>query len=388
MAIYLDSGGLAMTTVVGAFGDGVRGDARVTVTDGSPGLEVKSNIEAMYGRAIREQAASVICRFDNPSVHVLIEDSGALPFVLEARLEVALSLHLGQHLPKADGKLKEPIRDRLRRTRLYIPGNTPKFIVNAGLYEADGVILDLEDSVAPSEKDAARDLVRQALRTLDFGKSERLVRINSGEMGQRDIRELAAFGVELFLIPKVEDPSEIQAIDELLTNLGSGAFLLPFLESAKGIHFAYEIALASPRIIGISIGIEDYAADIHATRTEQGLESAWAHGQVVNSARAAGVSPFASVFSVIDDASQMEAYARKMSQMGFDGVGCIHPGQVKAAHRGFAPSDDETSRAQAIVDGYDKSLSEGVGAIRVDGMMIDVPIYRRAVRTLEMAASR
>lgn len=388
MAFDMDAGGLAMTTVVGAYGDGTRSDARVTVQDGTPGLEVKSSIEAMYGRAIRQQAEAVIARFGSPSVQVFIEDSGALPFVLEARLEAALSLHLNQPLPKAESNPREPIRDRLRRTRLYIPGNTPKFIVNAGLYEADGVILDLEDSVAASEKDAARALVRQALRTLDFGSSERLVRINSGEIGQKDIQELAPFGVELFLTPKVEDASQVQKIDQLLTTLGSEAFLLPFLESAKGIHFAYEIALASPRIIGISIGIEDYVADIHATRTEQGLESAWAHGQVVNAARAAGVSPFASVFSNIDDASQMEVYARKMSQMGFDGVGCIHPGQVKAAHRGFAPSEIEVSKAQAIVNGYDKSLSEGVGAIRVDGMMIDVPIYRRAQRTLEMAASR
>ncbi len=388
MAVHVDSGGVAMTTVVGAHGDGVRGDARVTVTNGSPGLEVKSDIEAMYGRAIREQASSIIERFGDPSVHVLIEDSGALPFVLEARLEAALGHHLSLPLPKLKGRLKEQVRERLRRTRLYIPGNTPKFIVNAGLYNADGVILDLEDSVAATEKDAARALVRQALRTLDFGKSERLVRINSGEIGKKDIQELAPFGVELFLIPKVEGPSEIQAIDDVLTNLGSGAFILPFLESAKGIHFAYEIALSSPRIVGISIGIEDYVADIQATRTEHGLESTWAHGQVVNSARAAGVSPFASVFSVIDDASRMESYARKMAQMGFDGVGCIHPGQVKAAHRGFAPSEDEVVKARSIVDEYDKSLSEGVGAIRIDGMMIDVPIYRRAQRTLELAAFR
>lgn len=367
-----------MTTVVGAHGDGVRSDARVTVSAGS-GLEVRSSVEAMYGRAIREQASEVLKRFNEPAVHLLIEDSGALPFVLEARLESALTSHLGIAAPELEPRVHEPVRDRLRRTRLYIPGNMPKFVVNAGLYEADAVILDLEDSVPDGEKDAARALVKQALRTVDLGQSERMVRVNSSEMGRLDIEALARQGVDTFLLPKTESPEEVAAIDAQLTNLGSNAFLLPILESAKGVRLAYEIASASPRVVGIAIGIEDYLADIQAVRTAEGHESVWAHGQIVNSARAAGVSPFASVFALIDEPVQMEAYARRMAQMGFDGVGCIHPGQVRPAHRGFAPTSEELERATVIIDQFDG------GAIRVDGMMVDAPIYRRALRTVELA---
>lgn len=374
-----------MTTVVGSGGDGVRSDARITITDGNSGVEVRSIVEPMYGRKIREQIAECLGRYSNPPVNILVEDSGALPFVLEARLEAALSLHLGRPLHKIEGRPRETVRDRLRRTRLYIPGNTPKFIVNAGLYQADGVILDLEDSVAESEKDSARALVRRALETVDFGSSERMVRINSGEIGFADIHELAHLGVDAFVVPKVEGPSIIEALDNLLSDIGSKSLLLPILESAKGLHFSYEVATASPRVVGIAIGIEDYLADIHATHTSGGEESAWARGQVINSARAAGVSPFASVFANIDDLDQMEIYAHRMAQMGFDGVGCIHPGQIRPAHRGFAPSDDEVLQAKAVVEQFEHSIQVGRAAIRVDGMMVDAPIYRRAARTLAMA---
>lgn len=370
-------------TTVGAHGDGVRSDARVTVSAGS-GLDVNSSVEAMYGRAIREQAQKALQRFGNPAVHLAIEDSGALPFVLEARLEAAICEFLDIPLPDCETRLREPTRDRLRRTRLYVPGNMPKFIVNAGLYEADAVILDLEDSVPANEKQAARALVRQALRSVDFGSSERMVRINPGELGLRDARALARSGVDVFLLPKTESPSEVARVETLLAGLGCDALLLPILESANGLRQAYEIASASPRVIGIAIGIEDYLADIHAVKTEGGMESVWAHGQIVNSARAAGVSPFASVFSAIDEPAEMEAYARRMSQMGFDGVGCIHPGQVRPAHRGFAPSAKEVARAKAIVERFDQADR---GAIQVDGMMVDAPIYRRAIRTLEMAGA-
>lgn len=376
----MDAGGLAVT-VVGAHGDGVRGDARITVSPSETfQLEVRSSVESMYGRAIRAQASDCLRAYGNPSLQVLIEDSGALPYVLQARLEAALSQHLGVALPPIEAKPVEPVKTRLRRTRLYVPGNTPKFIVNAGLYEADGVILDLEDSVPDGEKASARALVRRALQVVDFGRSEKIVRVNSGAQGLADIEALT--GADIFLLPKVEAPSEIAEIERLLDRTGSKALLIALLESAKGIHFAYDIAISSPRIVGLALGIEDYAADIRAVKTEEGQESAWAHGQVVNAARAAGVSPFASVFATIDDDAKMEAYAAKMARLGFDGVGCIHPRQIRPAHRGFAPSDAELEKAQAIVAQFD------AGAIRVDGQMVDAPIYKRALRTLELGAGK
>jgi citrate lyase subunit beta/citryl-CoA lyase len=148
---------------------------------------------------------------------------------------------------------------------------------------------------------------------------------------------------------------------------------------------AYEIASASPRVIAVALGLEDYLADIRAERTSSGTESAWAEGQVVNAARAAGISPLASVFSKVDDDAGMLAYSERARSRGFDGVGCIHPRQVPIAHQGFGPSEIEVRRARAIVEEFEAALREGIGAIRVEGQMVDAPVYERAKQMIERA---
>lgn len=373
-----------MKTVVGRTGEDARSDIQISI-EGGQGLEVNSLVNAIYGEAIQEQVAAALANTGRSDMRVSVDDSGALPFVIDARLDAALADYLDQPLRDLPPVSRSPQRERPRRTRLYIPGNNPKFIVNCGLYGADGIIFDLEDSVAATEKREARALVRRALFNVDLGGSEAMVRVNSGDEGLADLRILANAGVEVFLLPKTESPQDVAAADRVLSEANSEALLLPILETALGVHSAYEIAKASPRVVGISIGVEDYVADIRAKRTAEGTESVWAHGQVLNAARAAKVSAFASVFAVIDDAEAMEVYARRMADLGFDGVGCIHPGQVAPAHRGFMPEPEEVERARQIVTEFE---SADQGAIRVVGEMVDAPVYKRALRTLSRAGER
>ncbi|HWD39076.1 MAG TPA: aldolase/citrate lyase family protein [Fimbriimonas sp.] len=375
MAVGLASGGVAMT-VVGAYGNGVRGDAEVTVSDApSFRFELVSDVEPMYGSRIRGQIERAAAMFGNPPVELLVRDGGALPFVLQARLVAGFSAHLSVEVPPLGARAHSFKLKRLR-TRLYVPGNTPKLFPNAALYRPDAIILDLEDSVAVDQKFAARVLVTHALNTLAWGDTLRFVRIN----GIEDARALIGQGVDAFLIPKVESPEAIQEIAALLGPTETR--IIPILESALGIERAFEIASSSPRILGMAIGLEDYVRDIGAQRTATGEESAWAQGRVVNAARAAGVQPLASVFSKVDDEEGMYQYALQSRLRGFAGVACIHPRQIAPSHRAFAPSPQEREQARAIVEAFEK---EGGGVLSVQDQMVDAPVYERARRALEEA---
>ena len=379
---------MAMTTA-GEKGEKVRADVWVGVADApKAGYDLATSVEAIYGDALRRQIDATLDRFGRPNVHLEIHDSGALPFVVEARLEAALCAHLGFPLPPLAESRKSPDRQRLRRTRLYVPGNGPKQFPNAGLYRPDGLILDLEDSVAPDAKGAARSLVRHALATLDWTPSERMVRINDGPEGLEDLDAVAPQGVEAFLVPKVEEPDRVQEIAARLDELHSEAVLIPLLESPLGIQNAYALAKSSPRIVALAIGLEDYATEIRAERSESGEEVAFAHGQLVNAARAAGVSPLASVFPKVDDPDAVFRYARRMRGLGFDGIGCIHPRQIRPAHAALAPSHEEIDAARRIVAGYEAAMAEGRAAVAVRGRMVDAPVYERARHILRQGDLR
>lgn len=372
-------------------GEGIRSDCWVQVEEstGQPEIRLKSKVAALYGKAIRQQIVEILAALDASDLSVTVEDSGALPFTIAARVEAAVR-RLRPHTDKSvlppchPAAHSAPIKDRLRRSRLYLPGNTPKFFINAGLHQPDAVILDLEDSVAAAEKDAALLLVRNALRALNFYGAERMVRVNALPAGLEEIRLLAQHGVDLFVLPKVESAEEIVAVDRLLSEWGAGCFLLPILESAKGVLNAYAIASASPRIAALTIGLEDYSADLGAHRTQEGRESLWARGQVMNAARAAGVQPLTSVFANVDDHDALVAWAKAERGLGFEGAGCLHPRQVAGLHRAFAPDAGEIERAIRIVAAFKQASVAGQGVVRVDGMMVDAPVVARAQRVLQM----
>lgn len=373
----LAAGGLAVTS------DALKGDCRVSVLPGD-GIRIRSSVQAMYGDSIHELAAQSWKSFGAPGIRIEIDDGGALPCVLRARLEAALSEHTQQSLPALSISDICPQRDRRRRTRLYIPAHTPRLFLNASVSDADMVIFDLEDAVPASQKAGARSLVRHVVSAIDWGKTEPAVRINSGIAGQADLAATCQAGVHLFLIPKVESAKDVTKVAEVLDQFESPALLLPLVESALGVENAFEIVRASPRIAAVSLGIEDLVLDLGAQRTASQVETAYARGRLVNAARAAGVQPLASVFPRFDDAEDVKAYAASARQMGYEGIGCIHPSQIRPAHQALAPSSDEIAWAKSVT--ARGQADEAASALQ--GAMVDAPVFRRALRILQEAGGQ
>lgn len=378
---------------------GVRSDCWIGVelrNQGGLTLDLQSKVAALYGPAIEAQLREGCAALGVAHASLTVLDAGALPYVLAARLEAAV--RRAGHVPPAPwllparANLAVPSdRARLRRSRLYLPGNEPKFFANAGLHGPDGLILDLEDSVAPAEKDAARVLVRNALRALDFHGAERMVRINQGERGLADLEWVVPHGVQLVLLPKVEDPAQVREAATRIADLRrahGGAepiHLMPIVESALGAWRAYEIAAACPEVVGLAIGLEDYTADIGAQRTLAGTESFWARAQVLNGARAAGVQPIDTVFSDVADEAGLRVAVLEARSLGFVGKGCIHPRQVPVVHDAFAPAADEIDRAVRIVRAYEDAEARGLGVVSLGTKMIDAPVVKRALATVDLA---
>ena len=383
----------------GRVGPRVRSECRVAVElrdEGGLDIQLQSRIEAMYGTALRAQIEAGCAALGVENALVEVQDAGALPFVLDARLETAVR--------RADPSLTATIlpemsqkctygteRDRMRRSRLYLPGNEPKFFPNAGLHKPDGVILDLEDSVAPAEKDAARVVVRNTLRRVDFYGAERMVRINQGERGLEDLEWIVPHNVHSILIPKVEDPQQVEDVDARVQKLRkehgveAPVYLMPIVESALGAWKAYEIASASENVVALTIGLEDYTADIGVQRTKEGLESVWARAQVVNGAIAAGVQPIDTVFSDVGDPEGLRASVIEAKGLGFVGKGCIHPRQIDVVHEAFAPEDAQIEKAQKIVLAFEEAAAQGLGVVSLGSKMIDPPVVKRAQATVRAA---
>jgi len=381
------------TASAGQHGPDVRSDCRVTVwraSDGPPKIEIRSKVAALYGDSIHDLVGATLEMLGAADLSLSLDDSGALPYALQARIEAAVRRlrpdTVDVALPDINPTAQAATRPRLRRSRLYLPGNTPKFFINAGLHRPDAIILDLEDSVPPAEKDAARVLVRNALRTVDFYGAEKMVRVNALPDGLADMRSLAEHGVHTFLLPKVEDAETVRAAAGVLDQFDRAEIaLIPIVESARGVLNAYAIASAAPRVVTLAIGLEDYTADIGAQRTVAGRESLWAQSQVVNAARAARVQPLASVYSAIDDEAGLRVWLGEARGLGFAGAGCLHPRQIRAVHAAFAPSAAEIAQARRFVEAFENAQASGQGVVSVDGQMVDAPVVERARRVLWMA---
>lgn len=389
---------MARAAEAGRKGPDVRSDCWVSVTPtdaGGLGISVKSKVEVMYGEAIRQQVRAGLEHLGVKQANVAVEDFGALPFVLMARVEAAVKRAFGDAitkswLPEVAPETRKPTRrDRFRRSRLYLPGNEPKFMFNAGLHEPDGVILDLEDSVAPTEKDAARLIVRNSLRTIDFFEAERMVRINQGALGLEDLDAIIPENVHVVLIPKCESPDTVREIDARIIKIqgakAAPVLLMPIIESGLGILRALEIATASPNVVALTIGLEDYTADIGAQRTAEGRESFFARSMIVAAARAAGVAPIDTVFSDVADPDGLRASVIEAKGLGFEGKGCIHPNQIRVIHDAFAPTPDEIAKATRIVLAFEDAQAKGLAVVSLGSKMIDPPVVKRALRTVDMA---
>src|SRR5713226_2922482 len=382
----------------GHFGKDVRSDLHGAIeTQDGGGLDIamESRVAPYYGNSILAQARHVLEVLGIKHARVALHDEGALPFVISARIEAAAKragLGLGRKASPEQITLPEPSpRDRLRRSRLYLPGSEPKYFINAALHGPDAVILDLEDSVHHAEKDAARILVRNTLRAVDFGKCERMVRINQLPMGLEDLAEIVPESPDLVLLPKAELPEQVAETDRMIGELKGRygitrpIWLMPILESALGIENASAIAQASKNVVALTIGLEDYTADLGVAKTSEGRESLYARSRLVNTARALGVQAIDSVFSDVGDMDGLRRWAENSRALGFEGMGCIHPGQIPVIHAAFAPSQAEIEKALKIVAAFEEAQQRGLGGVSLGSKMIDPPVVQRAQKLVEMA---
>ena len=283
--------------------------------------------------------------------------------------------------------------DRLRRTMMFVPGNNPGMMADAHIYGPDSIMLDLEDSVTMAEKDAARLLVHNALKTIDYGGVEMVVRINplSTPYGKKDVEAVVKAGVDVIRMPKTETADEVRELEAEILKVEEeiGAVgrtqIMAAIESALGICNAYAIATASPRMMGIALGAEDYTANLKTQRTPGGDELRLARETIVVAARAAGIACFDTVYSNLDDMDTFRAEVEYIKTLGFDGKSIINPRQIEIVNEVFTPSPKAVEKALKIVAAIKEAQAKGSGVIAVNGKMVDRPVVIRAERTIALA---
>lgn len=284
--------------------------------------------------------------------------------------------------------------ERLRRTMLFVPGNNPGMLKDAGLYGADSLMFDLEDAVAISEKDSARFLVYNAIKTLDYGDTEIVVRINAldNPYGKADIEAVVRAGVDVIRLPKTETKEDILAVEAIIEQverkigreIGSTK-MMAAVESAIGVINAYSIAISSKRLIGIALGAEDYVTNLKTKRYADGIELMGARSQIVIAARAAGIYALDTVYSNIDNEEGFKREVELIKQLGFDGKSVINPKQIKPVHEIYSPTAQEIKKSVDISRAAKAAQKQGLGVISLNGKMIDKPIIERAERLLQLA---
>lgn len=282
---------------------------------------------------------------------------------------------------------------RLRRTMMFVPGNNPGMMQDAFIYSPDAIMLDLEDSVALAEKDTARLLVYNALRTVDYGDIEMVVRINplNTPYGKKDVEAVVKAGVDVVRMPKTETAdevreveAEIERVEKEVGRVGQTK-IMAAIESALGVVNAYAIATASPRMMGIALGAEDYCANLKTQRTAEGIELLLARQTIVVAARAAGIDCIDTVFSNLNDMDGFRREVELIKKMGFDGKSVINPRQIPIVNEVFTPTQRDIDKAMTIVAAIKEAARRGSGVIAVGGKMVDRPVVLRAQRTIDLA---
>ena len=276
---------------------------------------------------------------------------------------------------------------------MFVPGNNPAMMSDAFIYSPDSIMLDLEDSVTMAEKDAARLLVHNALKTIDYGNTEMVVRVNplSTPYGKKDVEAVVKAGVDVIRMPKtetaeevVELEKEIERVEKEIGCLGRTQ-IMAAIESTKGIINAYAIATASKRMMGIALGAEDYCANLKTQRTPSGDELLLARETIVVAARAAGIYALDTVYSNLNDMETFRKEVELIKRLGFDGKSIINPRQIEIINEVFTPTEKEIEKAKTIVAAIKEAAAKGSGVIAVNGKMVDKPVVTRAEHTIELA---
>ena len=282
---------------------------------------------------------------------------------------------------------------RLRRTMMFVPGNNPAMMSDAFIYGPDSIMLDLEDSVTMAEKDAARLLVHNALKTIDYGNTEMVVRVNplSTPYGKKDVEAVVKAGVDVIRMPKTETAEEVQELEAEILKVEKEigcegrTQIMAAIESTKGIINAYAIATASKRMMGIALGAEDYCANLKTQRTPSGDELLLARETIVVAARAAGIYALDTVYSNLNDMETFRKEVELIKRLGFDGKSIINPRQIEIINEVFTPTEKEIEKAKTIVAAIKEAQAKGSGVIAVNGKMVDKPVVIRAEHTIELA---
>lgn len=276
---------------------------------------------------------------------------------------------------------------------MFVPGNNPGMMADAHIYGPDSIMLDLEDSVTMTEKDTARLLVYNALKSIDYGDTEMVVRINplNTPYGKKDIEAMVKAGVHVIRMPKtetaeevVEVEREIEKVEKEIGCLGRTK-IMAAIESALGVVNAYAIATASPRMMGIALGAEDYCANLKTQRTPDGDELRLARETIVVAARAAGIDALDTVYSNLNDMETFRKEVEFIHRLGFDGKSIINPRQIEVVNEVFAPSEKAIEKARTIIAAIKEAEKKGSGVIAVNGKMVDRPVVIRAQRTIDLA---
>ena len=281
---------------------------------------------------------------------------------------------------------------------MFVPGNNPGMMADAHIYGPDSIMLDLEDSVTMAEKDAARLLVYNALKTIDYGDTEMVVRINplNTPYGKKDVEAVVKAGVDVIRMPKTETADEVREVEEEIlkweTELGcvGRTKIMAAIESALGIVNAYPIATASKRMMGIALGAEDYCANLKTQRTQGdnpnfGIELLQARQMIVVAARAAGIDALDTVYSNLNDMETFRREVELIKALGFDGKSIINPRQIEIINEVFAPKQKDIEKALKILAAIKEAEAKGSGVIAVNGKMVDKPVVIRAQHTIDLA---
>ena len=282
----------------------------------------------------------------------------------------------------------------MRRSMLFLPGNNPNMLINGNCLGSDAVIFDLEDAVSPAEKDAARILVRNTMRYMDFCGCEIIVRINSVDTAywQKDLDMILPLKPALILLPKSGTAADVLAADAYMTELeeklglpANSVGLMPLIETALGVENAFLIASSCKRIYALFLGAEDLTADLQCKRTKEGREIEYARTRLVVAARAAGVQVYDTPFTDVNDDEGILVDAQLAKALGFSGKASISPRHVEVINAVFSPTQKEIDYAYEVMEAIETAKAQGKGAIALHGKMIDAPIVARAQQTISMA---
>lgn len=286
------------------------------------------------------------------------------------------------------------MEERLRRTMMFVPGNNVGMVKDAGIYGADSIMFDLEDSVSLSEKDAARMLVYEALKSQDYGNAELVVRVNGVDTPyfKNDVYAMVKAGIDVIRLPKVESAKMMQdlvsVISEAEKKFGvkqGSVHVMAAIESAKGVLNAYQIATSTDLMIGLALSAEDYTTDMKTHRYPDGAELEFARNMILHAARAAGIAAFDTVFTNMNDVEGFKKETEHIHELGFDGKSLVNPRQIDWVNKVYEPTQDEIENALDVEAAIKEAHEKGSGVISMNGQMVDRPVVLRAQRVIRLA---